>query len=129
MATPKKKGPLKKTGPKKWIPTSEILEKIESLAMRQANWQQIGPNVGIHPHNLHEKRNEYPEISDAFNRGRAKGAALLINKGFEMAMDKDKEMMKLFLKAKCDFRETETLQTAVVPLSITVDGREFKIGS
>lgn len=119
---------MAKVGPKKWIPTPEILKKIEDLAERQCTWAQIAPNVGLSTSHMHAIRNEFPEISESFEKGKAKGAALLINTAYEMAMSKDKEMMKLYLKSKCDFKENDPTIQAVTPITIEVEDKIFKIG-
>lgn len=71
----KKKRKGKKPGRKRWIPTREILEKVEQLAAIGLKKQDIAWNIGLHPDNLSRKMEEFDQLYQAMEGGRAKARA------------------------------------------------------
>ena len=57
-------------GRPKWIPTEQELDLIEQLSAKRMPQQQIADHLGISIATLHERKKEYPEISDRIKRGR-----------------------------------------------------------
>lgn len=64
-----------KVGRPPWIPNQEDLEKVESLAAKGLNQQQIADCLGIHPGTLSEKKQEFDLLNEALKKGKAKGIA------------------------------------------------------
>src|SRR5579864_8704380 len=65
----------KSVGRPAWIPNKEDLEKAESLAARGLTQEQVADCLGIGVSTLYDKKNEYPEFTEAIKKGRAQGVA------------------------------------------------------
>ncbi len=61
----------------KWIPSEEEIKKVEELASRGMEQQDIALCLGIHPSTLSEKKADFAELNEAVKRGKAKGIALV----------------------------------------------------
>lgn len=86
-------------GPEPWVPTPEILVKIENLAARGLILEQIAMSIGIARSTLCAKKaGDFPEIQEAIDRGKAKGVATVTNALFEKAKKGDNTAMIFFLK-------------------------------
>lgn len=86
-----------KRGRKPWIPTPEILEKIEGYASRFLQEGQIARLVGIAPQQFSTKKQEFPEIAEALEGGRAKAAINITNACYEVGVGKKNPNMLQFL--------------------------------
>lgn len=60
----------RKPGRPKWIPTEQDLDLIEELSRKRRPLTNIADALGIAVCTLHERKNEYPEISARIKRGR-----------------------------------------------------------
>jgi hypothetical protein len=70
---------MAKVGKKPWVPTKEIIKKVEELASRGMEQQDIALCIGIGISTFHNKKNEFQELEDAVKRGRAKGVSHVTN--------------------------------------------------
>jgi hypothetical protein len=60
-----------------WIPTPEILKKVEDLAALGMQQQNIAWCVSVHPNTFCEKKHDYPELDEAIKKGQARGEELV----------------------------------------------------
>lgn len=71
----------------KWIPSPEILDKIEQQAKQGITEANIARNVGISPSTFSEKKQEFPEIQEAIKKGSARGEELATGALWKMIQD------------------------------------------
>lgn len=71
----------------KWIPSPEILQKIEEQAKQGITEANIARNVGISPSTFSEKKQEFPEIQEAIKKGSARGEELATGALWRMIQD------------------------------------------
>jgi hypothetical protein len=81
-----------------YTPTPEIIAQVEKLASQGLTLEQIAYVLGICTDTLCVKKNEYPELSEAIKRGKAKGIAQITNKLHEKALEGDNTAMIFYLK-------------------------------
>lgn len=106
MSTTKKPA---KRGPKKWMPTPEILDQIEAYAARFLKEDDIAYLVGTNPRTWYERKNEVPHISQRVKNGRAKVKANLSHKIYEEAMAGNTACLIFLNKTVCGLRENDPL--------------------
>lgn len=75
------------------------LGEVERLAGLGLNWKQIAGALSISEDTLMRRRNECPEIEEAFHRGRASTIAAVASKVVEQAMQGDMAAAKLYLNS------------------------------
>src|SRR5215469_10194638 len=80
--TPKNPG-----GRPKWMPTAEQIRIAEGMAARGLTYEEIARNLGISVDTLLERRKEFSEFSDAIQKGRAAGIAMMASVVYDMARD------------------------------------------
>lgn len=113
----------KKRGPKKWMPTPEILDQIEAYAARFLPEDDIAYLVGTNPRTWYERKNEIPHISQRVKNGRAKVKAKLSNKIFEEAMAGNTACLIFLNKTVCGLRENDPL------IHLNIDNRQISMGN
>lgn len=92
-----------------WIPTLEELKKIEALAARGMEQQDIALCLGIRAETLSKKKSEIALLNEAIKRGKARGiarvtAALLAN------VDNGNVTAQIFyLKCQAKWRDSEVI--------------------
>lgn len=79
------------------IVTKAILKKVEKFAARGLTTKQIAHNLGWGPATYFNKRKEYPELAEAFERGKASGVHEIANALFKNAKDGDTQAQKYYL--------------------------------
>ena len=120
---------MAKKGRPKWIPTKEILDQVEIYAALGLKKNSIAFSVGLNPSTYSEKQTEFPELNEAFLRGRAKGVARAAAKLKEMVDDKHFPAIQFFLKSQDNWKENDPLVQHITPIRVKVtDGRVFEIG-
>ncbi len=92
-----------KTKPKIEIDIAEV----EKLAGRGLSYEQICLCLGICDKTLLRKRRESSDLSDAIERGRAKGVKDITNALFDKAMTGDVRACELFLKCRCGWTDKQ----------------------
>lgn len=93
----------KKRGRKPWIPD---LAKVEELASRGLNNEQIAACLGICEDTLYTKQRQLTEFSEAIKKGKAKGIQQVANALFEAALSGNITAMIFFLKTQGGWKET-----------------------
>lgn len=115
-------------GRKAWIPTPEILEKIETYSAMGMKKNSISWAIGICPQRWSEKVVTYPELTEAFDRGRSKGVAHAASKLHELIKDKHYPAIQFYLKSQDAWKENDQTVVAVQPIVLTVDGKKVTMG-
>lgn len=82
--------------------TPEIIERVEELAGQGLPKYQIAHVIGISYETLNEKTKEYPEFSDAIERGKAQGIETITNALFLKAQTGDTAAIKYYLNNRSD---------------------------
>lgn len=77
--------------------TEEICKKAETLAAQGLTMPQIALSLGMGHSTLYEKKESYPEFSEAIETGRAKGIATITNALFSNAKKGDTQAQKYYL--------------------------------
>jgi len=95
-----------KCGPKTWIPSKEEIDKVEAMASRGLTQEQIAMCLGIHDSTLYAKRNKFPDLNEAVQRGKAKGISIVSNALFESAKSGNTTSQIFFLKCMAGWKET-----------------------
>lgn len=131
ISKPRKKKTRSKTtlGPKaKLHVTAEMVNEIGILSARGMMQKDISDYYGISSAAWYEYTATYPEIVDAYKKGKAKGFSLAAGKLMEWIKKGDKEMIKFYLKNKGMFADNvplepgeETTKPSISALSITTD--------
>lgn len=96
-----------KKGRKHWKPTPEILAQVEAMAGRFLKEEQIAVLIGISTATWFEKKKHYPELSEAIKSGRAKVAANISNKLYEVAMKGNPNLLQFLAKSVVGLKENE----------------------
>lgn len=86
------------------------LEKVEGLASRGLNKEQIALALGISKRTLFRYIENNPEIDEAYHAGKAKGHGKIANKLFELAEKGNLGAIVFYLKAACGWRENQNLE-------------------
>lgn len=118
----------KKMGRPKWIPTADILDQVERYAAIGMKKERIAYAMGITPQTYSEKQTDYPELAEAFLRGRAKGVARAAAKLKELIDDKHFPAIQFFLKSQDDWKENDPAVIVQQPITLTVDGQKITMG-
>lgn len=98
-----------KRGRKPWIPTPEILTQIEGMAGRFLKEEQICALLGIGTSTWFDKKKEFPELSDAISRGRAKVAVNISNKLYDVAMKGNPNLLQFLAKSVVGLKENDPI--------------------
>lgn len=120
---------MAKVGRKPWIPTPEILKQIEEYAASYLKEEQIAYCVGIHPNQFYTKKHEFPELTEAIARGRARSASEIGTALRARLMEGNTQITTLLAKSRLGLRENDPQVIATVPITLTVDGKRFEMGS
>ena len=105
---------MAKLGGKPWIPTEEELQKIESLAARGMEQQDIALCLGIHPSTLSEKKGQLEALNEAIKRGKAKGIAKVTNALLRNIDVGNVTAQIFYLKTQARWKENYEDQTELV---------------
>lgn len=104
LETPRKK----KIGRPPFEITEEVIKKIEGLASRGLSCDQIAWTLGINPTTLYDKKNRYPQIDEAIEKGRASGIAAVANAHFIAAtVGNNTAAQQFYLRTKGGFHEVQ----------------------
>ena len=87
----------KKPGRKAFKPTEEQLAQLESLAAQGLTIEQMMRVVGIGVSTYYDHKDKIPAISEAIERGRAKGVATITNALFNKARAGDVQAIRYWL--------------------------------
>lgn len=68
-----------------WIPSMEDIENIKKWRMIGLGHQHIADLLGVSIDTIYERKKEYPEFSEAFATGRARGVMAVAAKAFNNA--------------------------------------------
>lgn len=118
----------KKKGRPKWIPTPEILNQVEVYSALGLKKERIAFALGITPQTYSEKQTDYPELAEAFLRGRAKGVAKAASKLKELIDEKHFPAIMFYLKSQDDWKENDAAVVIHQPIVVTVDGKKVEMG-
>ena len=77
--------------------TEEVLKKVESLAAQGLSKREVALCLGIHVSTYCDKQNEYPEFSEAYDKGSSKGVAQVANALYQKAVGGDVTAQKHYL--------------------------------
>lgn len=108
----------KKLGRPVWRPTPETLTQIEAYAARFLKEEQIAILIGINPSTFIEKKKDFPELSEAIKKGRAKVAANLSNKLYEQAMQGNTACLIFLAKAVIGLKENDPQVSETVTFNV-----------
>lgn len=100
---------MAKLGGKPWIPTEEELKKVESLAARGMEQQDIALCLGIHPGTLSEKKKELSSLNEAIKRGKAKGIARVTQALLKNVDTGNVTAQIFYLKTQAKWREQDAI--------------------
>lgn len=101
------------------------MAKVEALASRGLNNEQIASALGISERKLYYSKKFSAEFADAIKRGKAKGIVKVANALMEKALAGDTTAMIFFLKAQGNWREikrTELTGADGAPIATTQVG-------
>jgi hypothetical protein len=115
-----------KRGRKPWVPTPEILQKIEGYAGRFLQEQQIARLVGIHPNDFSTKKKSYPELSEAIEAGRAKAGAIIGDSLFSLVKKQNVPTSLFLAKSVLGLRDTDPMIQENVTLNVYAGDRKDK---
>ena len=106
--------PKSNAGRPKIVPDAAMRKKAERLASQGLTLEQIAHTLGICYQTLNEKRKEYTDFSDAIERGRAKGIAVITNSLFERAQDGDVSAIRYYLNNRdnANWKDRQTVEQA-----------------
>ena len=106
--------------------TPEILLEAETLAAQGLTMAQIALALGMGHSTLYEKKESYPEFSDAIESGKAKGIATITNALFQNAKKGDTQAQKYYLnnRDKENWKDRVHNQT-----DVTSGGEKISIAS
>jgi hypothetical protein len=113
----------KKRGRPMWAPTPEILKTVEDYAALGVKKEQIAFAINLSPQTYSEKQVQFPEINEAFMRGRAKGVAFAASKLHKLVEALHYPAIQFYLKAQGDWKENDPADKPPTPLVIKVDGK------
>ena len=108
--TRRKEGPHAKVGKKPWIPTAEDIQKVESLASRGMEQQDIALCLGIGESTLYAKMHEIPDFQEAIKRGKAKGIARVTNALLKNVDTGNVTAQIFYLKCQAKWKDTEEIK-------------------
>lgn len=114
-----------KRGRPAWIPTPEILSQVEAMAGRFLKEEQIATLIGVAPTTFVEKKKEFPELSEAIRRGRAKVSVNVSNKIYEQAMAGNTTILIFLAKSVIGLKENDPQVQETVTFNVyTSKGEE-----
>lgn len=95
----------------KWIPTSEDIKKIETLAGYGLSIARIAGVFGISKATMERRQSEYPDVSEAIEKGRALAESAVTQTAYKMAVSGNNTAMTIFwLKTRAKWRESDSEQ-------------------
>jgi hypothetical protein len=77
--------------------TEQVCKKVETLAAQGLSKREVALCLGIHVSTYCEKQAEYPEFSEAYDRGASKGVAQVANALYQKAVGGDVTAQKHYL--------------------------------
>lgn len=98
---------VNKVGKPPWIPTEEDIKKVESLAARGMDQQDIALCLGICPQTLSQKKSEFVLLDEAIKRGKAKGIAHVTAQLLKNIDNSNVTAQIFYLKCKAKWREAD----------------------
>lgn len=90
-----------------WEPTDEEIMKVESLAARGMQEQQIALCLGIQPETLSRKKSHFEQLDQAIKRGKAKGIAHVTAQLLKNIDNSNVTAQIFYLKTQAGWREED----------------------
>ena len=107
----KKKNPV---GRPRFEITPKVLKEVESYAERGLNRRQAAYKLGISITTFFDRQAEFPEFSDAFNRGKATGISNIVNVIYKKAyVDKDFNSAKYWLNNRAGWADKKEIAQTI----------------
>ena len=94
---------------KKFVITPAEIKKIESLAAKGMNEEDIAWYLGITPSTLSRKKKEYEQIEQAIKLGKARGKGFVVGKLFAKIKEGNLSAIIFYLKTQCKWSEHVTV--------------------
>jgi len=104
-----------------WEPTEEELKKIESLAARGMEQQDIALCLGIRPETLSRKKDVIEQLDQAIKRGKAKGIARVTNALLKNVDIGNVTAQIFYLKTQAGWKETSINEINIIPQDKAID--------
>lgn len=98
----------KKNGRKPWIPPDPKV--VEKLAMQGLTDKQICNVLGISHDTFYKKRRQFSDFSDAIDRGRDKGIAIVSGKLLQLAQAGDMRAIERYLKSVAKWQDHSVVE-------------------
>ena len=122
--TTKKTPAKRKRGRPKWIPSEQQIQQAQQLAAQGLTVEQVARSLGVGASAFFERQQEYPELMEAMQNGRAKGVATISNALFVKAKNGDNTAMIFYLKNRApnewkDRVEHTAPPTAPIKIKVT----------
>ena len=89
------------------IVDDKLLKEIEAYASRGMTLDKIANILGINTSTLHDYKNKYPEISNAWRKGKYKGCYAVANALFKKATEEGSVDAQKFYLSRRGGRQTE----------------------
>ena len=91
---------MAKRGPKPFEFTETVLENVQKYAAQGNTLADISHNIGIHYDTFNEHKKKNPDITEALEKGKAQGRAIIINALFKKAQSGNLGAMCYWLNNK-----------------------------
>lgn len=101
--------------------TQEIIKLAEELAERGLTNAQIAHHLGMGESTFYEKKNEFPEFSEACERGKAKGIQQVASALFEKALSGDVRAMMFYLSRVAGWLENKPAESPTIIINLDAD--------
>jgi hypothetical protein len=100
--------------------TPKILAQVEEYAYYGLKKYEVADALGIHVDTFIEKAKEYPEFSEAYNRGKSRGIANVAKKLMKNIDDDNVQAQTFFLKSN-GWKETSVHEQHLIPHEDWID--------
>lgn len=102
---------LEKPHASRWTPTPEVLAQIEILSKQGLTEASIARNIDLHPSTFSSKKTDFPEITEAIEKGRAVGEGFVVSKLWGHIEKGNLNAIQFWLTRRGGWRETAEVQT------------------
>lgn len=112
VKTDGKRGPTKGTGGRsqKLMVDDNLIRQVEAMAGLGLTLEQISLILGIGETTLHEYRKNFPKLSDAYQKGRSKGALDVTSSLRTLIKAGNTSATIFYLKTQCRWKETKHVE-------------------